>query len=153
MADALNTEWIMDVKADVAPPIEVPDSPLGPKRIIPILGGTFEGPLLKGRVVPGGADYQIVRKDGVTILEAKYLLETDDGVIISVVNRGMRHGPADVLRRVMAGEAVNPSEYYFRAAPEMEAPIGKYDWLNKSLFMSVGDRSVSGVVIHFHRIL
>ena len=76
MAEALKSEWIMDVKADVAPPIEVPDAPLGPKRIIPILGGTFEGPLLKGRVVPGGADYQIVRKDGVTILEAKYLLET-----------------------------------------------------------------------------
>ena len=153
MADTLKSEWIMDVMADVAPPIEIPETPLGPRRIIPILGGSFEGPLLKGRVVPGGADYQIVRKDGVTILEAKYLLETDDGAVISVINRGMRHGPPEVLRRVMAGEKVDPSEYYFRAAPEMEAPIGKYEWINKALFMSVGERSKSGVVIHFYRIL
>ena len=153
MVDALKSEWVMDVKADVAPPINIPETPLGPRRIIPILGGSFEGPKLKGRVLPGGADYQIIRKDDVTILEAKYLLETDDGAVISVINRGMRHGPAEVLRRVMAGEKVDPSEYYFRAAPEMEAPVGKYEWINKALFMSVGERSATGVLIHFYKIL
>ncbi len=153
MADVLKSEWIMDLKAEVAPPIEIADAPLGPRRIIPILGGSFEGPALKGKVVPGGADYQILRRDGVTVLEAKYLLETDDGAVIAVVNRGMRHGPAEVLQRVMAGEAVDPSEYYFRAAPEFEAPAGPYDWLNKSLFMTTGERYSDGVIIHFHRIL
>lgn len=153
MADALKSEWIMDLKADVAPPVEIADGPMGTRRVIPILGGTFEGPTLKGKVVPGGADYQILRKDDVTVLEAKYLLETDDGVTIAVTNRGMRHGPPEVLKRLFAGEPVDPSEYYFRAVPEFEAPPGPYEWLNKSLFMSVGERTVDGVVIHFYRIL
>jgi hypothetical protein len=153
MAQALQSEWIMDVKAEVAPPIEIADGPMGTRRIISIGGGTFEGPRLKGRIVPGGADYQILRRDGVLVLVAKYLLETDDGVIIAVANRGMRHGSPEVLRRLAAGEPVAPSEYYFRAAPEFEAPSGRYDWLNKSLFMSVGERYSAGVVIHIHRIL
>jgi Protein of unknown function (DUF3237) len=153
MTEALKSEWIMDVKAEVAPPIEIADTPLGTRRIIPIGGGTFEGPRLKGKVVPGGADYQILRQDGVTVLEAKYLLETDDGVTIGVTNRGMRHGSPEVIRKLAAGEKVDPSEYYFRAAPEFETPSGPYDWLNKSLFMSVGERYSAGVVIHIHRIL
>lgn len=153
MADTLKSEWIMDVKAEVSPPIEIADGPMGLRRIIPIGGGTFEGPKLKGTVLAGGADYQILRKDGVTVLEAKYLLKTDDGVTIAVTNKGMRHGPPEVLKRLFAGEPVDPSEYYFRAAPEFEAPSGRYEWLNKSLFMSVGERKVDGVVIHFYRIL
>lgn len=153
MAEALQSEWIMDVKADVAPPIEIEDGPMGTRRIIPIGGGSFEGPKLKGRVVPGGADYQFIRKDDVVILEAKYLLETDDGVTIAVTNRGMRHAAPEVLRRLSAGEIVAPEEYYFRAAPEFEAPQGRHEWLNKSLFMSVGERYAAGVVIHIHRIL
>jgi Protein of unknown function (DUF3237) len=153
MAEALKSEWVMDVKADVAPAIEIEKTPLGTRRIIPIGGGTVEGPRLKGKVLPGGADYQISRSDGVTVLEARYLLETDDGAIVAVRNRGMRHGPPEVMRRLAGGEAVDPGDYYFRAAPEFEAPAGRYDWLNKSLFMSVGERYSGGVIIHIHRIL
>ena len=92
MADVLKSEWIMDLKAEVAPPIEIADAPLGPRRIIPILGGTVsKGRPLKGKVVPGGADYQILRRDGVTVLEAKYLLETDDGA--DHRGRQSRHAP------------------------------------------------------------
>jgi hypothetical protein len=153
MADALKTEWIMDVRATVEPPIIIGEGPLGLRRAVPISGGTFEGPLLQGTVVPGGVDWQVMRSDEVLSIEARYHLRTDDGVILSVINRGMRHGPAEVIARLAAGQTVDPNQYYFRAIPEFEAPKGRYDWLNKAIFVTSGERYADGVVIHFHRVL
>jgi len=137
----------------VAPAVELGAGPNGMRRMVPILAGSFEGPRMKGVIPAGGVDWQIIRPDGVTEIEAHYTLETDDGVNIRVVNRGYRHGPPEVMRRLAQGDPVDPSEYYFRAAPSFEAPLGRYQWLNQHLFVSTGRRLINSVQLDFYQIL
>lgn len=132
---------------------EVGDTPHGRRRIIPITGGTFEGPSIHGTVEPGGADWQIIRPDNVAELEAKYTLRTNDGVLIYIVNRGYRHGPAEVIQRLSKGEEVDPKEYYFRASPVFETASEKYNYLNKYVYLASGERKKESVVIHFYKVL
>ena len=132
--------------------VVVGETPVGLKRVVPILGGTFSGPDVRGTIVPGGADWQYVRADGVTVVEARYLLRTDDDVLIEVHNRGIRHGPAETMRRLAAGESVDPSEYYFRATPVLTAPAGKYAWLNRNLFICTGARYATAITLWIYRI-
>jgi Protein of unknown function (DUF3237) len=132
--------------------VVVGETPVGLKRVVPILGGTFGGPEMRGTIVPGGADWQYVRADGVTVVEARYLLRTDDDVLIEVHNRGIRHGPAESMKRLAAGESVDPSEYYFRATPVLTAPAGKYDWLNRNLFICTGARYATAITLWIYRI-
>jgi len=128
-------------------------TPHGHRRIIPITGGTFEGPAIKGTVEPGGADWQIIRADNVAELNAKYTLKTNDGVLIYVENKGYRHGPAEVLQRLSRGEAVDAKEYYFRTTPFFETASEKYDYLNKYIFIASGERKKDSVIIHFYKVL
>ena len=121
--------------------------------MVPILSGNFQGDRLRGSIEAGGIDWQITRPDGVTEIEAHYSLLTEDGALIRVINKGYRHGPEDVMRRLAQGEDVSPTQYYFRAAPQFEAPKGRYDWLNRSLFLSTGERSRDAVVLHFYEVL
>jgi hypothetical protein len=132
--------------------VVVGETPVGLKRVVPILGGTFSGPEMRGTIVPGGADWQYVRADDVTVVEARYLLRTDDDVLIEVHNRGIRHGPAETMRRLAAGESVDPSEYYFRATPVLSAPAGKYAWLNRNLFICTGARYATAITLWIYRI-
>jgi hypothetical protein len=112
------------------------------------------GPLLQGRVVPGGADWQVVRPDGVLSIEAKYTLEADDGSLIMVTNRGLRHGPPEVIEKLTRGEAIDPSQYYFRTTAEFEAPLGsRHVWLNRAIFVGVAQRTPAAAIIRFHEIL
>jgi hypothetical protein len=129
------------------------ETPAGLKRVVPILGGEFSGPRIRGTIVPGGADWQYVRADEVTVVEARYLLRTDDDVLIEVHNRGIRHGPAEIMRRLADGENVDPGEYYFRATPVLTAPSGKYDWLNRSLFVCTGARFATAISLWVYEIL
>lgn len=132
---------------------DIGNTPHGHRRIIPISGGNFEGPNIKGTVVPGGGDWQIVRDDNVAELTAQYTLKTDDGALIYITNKGYRHGPPDVLARLSNGEAVNPSEYYFRAVPFFETSVKKYDYLNRYIYIATGERQARAVVIDFYKIL
>ncbi len=125
----------------------------GNRRIIPITGGSFEGPAIKGTIVPGGADWQIIRADGVAELEARYTLHTHDGALIYVVNKGYRHGPAEVMQRLAKGEAVDPEEYYFRTTPVFETSVARYNWLTKHIFIASGDRKPGSVLIDFYKLL
>ena len=118
-------EFVFELNATLDPAIAIGETPHGVRRMVPITGGRFEGPAIRGSVLPGGADWQVVRGDGANELEALYLLRTDDGVVIQVRNRGLRHGPPDVMRRLAAGENVDPGEYYFRAVPSFAAPGGQ----------------------------
>jgi len=133
--------------------IVVGETPAGLKRVVPILGGEFAGPRIRGTIVAGGADWQYVRADEVTVVEARYLLRTDDDVLIEVHNRGIRHGPPEVMRRLADGENVDPGEYYFRATPVLTAPSGKYEWLNRSLFVCSGARYATAITLWVYQIL
>ena len=139
------------LKAEIAlaPPQELGQTPQGRRRIIGITGGRFSGERLSGRVLPGGADWQIVRGDGVSQLEARYTLETDDGALIYVVNQGIRHAPAEVQARLNAGEPVDPTLVYFRTSPTFETAPGPYDWLMRSMFVGTGERHPNGVLIRY----
>ena len=144
---------LFDLVAELAPTVVLGHGPRGERRMVPILSGSFEGSRLRGTVLPGGVDWQIIRPDGVAEIEAHYSLETNDGAVIRVINKGYRHGPPDVMRRLAEGETVPSSEYYFRAAPVFEAPLGRYEWLSRSLFISTGERSANSVVLHFHEVM
>ena len=143
---------LLEIRATLDAPIIVGEVPEGSRRVVPVRGGTFEGPGLRGTLLPGGADWQYLRHDGVMIVEAQYLMHTDDGVIIQVNNRGMRHGPEAVIRRLSAGEAVDPAEYYFRATPRLSAPAGRYDWLNRRIFLCSGARYPDTVALWFYEV-
>lgn len=129
------------------------NTPHGHRRIIPITGGSFKGPAIKGIVVPGGADWQIIRSDNVAELNAQYTLKTEDGALIYVTNKGYRHGPAAVLQRLANGEAVDPKKYYFRAVPFFETAAERYDYLNKYIFIASGERKMNSVLIDFFKVL
>jgi hypothetical protein len=122
------------------------------RRVVPILGGRFEGERLMANVLPGGADWQIDDGDGVLDLEAKYLIETDDGVTIGVVNTGKRNATPAVMARIAAREPVAANEYYFRTTPAFDAPPGPYLWLRRSIFVAVGRREPDAVVLDVFRI-
>jgi hypothetical protein len=146
-------EFVFEVRAEVAAPLVIGPSSHGLRRVVPILGGSVKGPRLTGRVVPGGADWQYVRPDGVLSVEAKYTLEADDGALIMVTNRGMRHGPAEVIERIMRGEEVPASAYYFRTVAELEAPLGgPYEWMNKALFIGIAERKAAAAIVRFYQL-
>lgn len=145
-------EFVCELRAVVSAPLVVGQTPAGLRRIVDIIEGTFEGPLLRGTILPGGADWQILRADGVAELHAHYVLKTNDGVLIQVRNRGLRHGSEEALRRIAEGERVDPSEYYFRTAPVFEAPAGPYEWLNRSVFVATAERSATSVVVRVFRV-
>lgn len=124
----------------------------GARRMIPITGGSVDGPRLKGEVLPGGADWQAIRADGTADLVARYAFKATDGTVIGVVNSGIRRGPPDVMARMRAGEAVDPKLYYFRAAPVFDVAPGPHQWLTENLFVSVGARFASEVRLAFYAV-
>jgi hypothetical protein len=133
-------------------PLAVGATPDGTRRVVPIVGGSFHGPAIRGSVLSGGADWQYDRADGVTVLSAQYLLKCDDGILIQVHNQALRHGPAWVMNKLAAGEAVEAREYYFRGAVQFSAPSGLYDWLNRSVFVCAGSRLSNAVQLSFYRV-
>ena len=118
-------------------------------RFIPITGGRIEGPKLQGAVLDGGGDWQSLRPDGLTTLEAKYTLKAADGTLISIVNPGVRTGPPAVMQRLAAGERVDPALYYMRTAPRFTVPAGPHRWLMETVFVGVGKRWPDSVEIEF----
>jgi hypothetical protein len=116
----LRLQNLFRAEITLAPPQELGEVPLGRRRIIGITGGRFRGERLSGRVLAGGADWQVIRADGVAELDARYTLETADGALIYVRNRGYRHGARNILERLAAGEDVDPALYYMRTTPRFE---------------------------------
>lgn len=139
--------FFCEIKVLLSEALTVGQTPHGLRRIIPIVGGTFEGPSIKGQVLSGGADWQIVRSDGVAELDANYQIKTDDGVIIYVKNNGLRVASPEIAAKIAKGENVDPSQYYFRTIPKLEAPKGRYEWVNNSLFLCKGIRKPDHVLI------
>jgi hypothetical protein len=140
------------IRVAVGPPTELGQVPRGRRRIIPILGGTFEGPGIRGKVVPGGADWQIVRADGLAELDTRYVLQTDSGQLIYIQNAGIRHAPPDVTKKLLAGEPVDPSQVYFKTIPTFETSAPDLQWLTRSIFIGTGERNPSDVVIRVWKV-
>jgi hypothetical protein len=138
---------------EIEPPLRVGNAPCGERRIINITGGTFAGPKMAGRVLRGGADWQIIRHDGITEVEARYTLETDDGALIFVSNWGLRHGPKEVMERLANGQDVDGTEYYFRTTPVFETGAADYAWLNRVVAVAAGERHADEVIITVYEIL
>jgi hypothetical protein len=145
-------QFLYSSRIEIDPPLIVGQSPYGERRIINIKGGAFSGPRLSGRVLPGGADWQIIRSDGITEVEARYTLETQDGALIYIYNRGLRHGPPEVIARLASGEDVDPGEYYFRTMPVFETGASDYAWLNGMVAIATGQRQADEVVITVYEV-
>ena len=146
-------EFAFEIRAAVSDALEVGALSHGRRRIVPITGGTFEGPGLRGRILAGGADWQVVQPDGFSELDSRYVLETNDGARITVHNAGIRHAPSDVMNRLLAGEVVDPALVYFRTHPTFETSAPQLEWLMRSIFIGVGERYPSEVVVRFWRVL
>lgn len=143
-------EFVFEARVRVDPPLELGEADGIRRRIVPIRGGRIEGPRLAGEVLPGGADWQSIRPDGLTQVLARYVIRADDGSLISVKNEGVRRASGPVIRRLLAGEPVDPSLVYFRAAPSFETGAGPHAWLTENLFVSGGVRRPDSVEIRFY---
>jgi Protein of unknown function (DUF3237) len=136
------------LEAALGAPLDLGDVSEGRRRIVPLTGGTFAGPELNGKLLPGvSADWQILLPDGTALGDIRYTLQTDDGVLLYVQSRGVRHGSREVLERLGRGEDVDASEYTFRTSTQVETASPELDWLNQGVFISVGGR-LQGTVIY-----
>ena len=148
----LSKEPIFRVHAELADILTLGRTPYGERRIINILGGRIEG-RLSGRILPGGADWQIIRGDGVADIQARYTIETDTGAKVLVASDGVRHGPPDVMARLSRGETVDPSLYYFRTVMRFETADAEADWLNRILAIAYGAREQNAVRLSVYEVL
>jgi hypothetical protein len=138
---------VFRLEATVGEPLELGEIAQGRRRIVPLTGGTFTGPELNGELLPGSsADWQIVLPDGTALGDIRYTLQTDDGDLLYVQARGVRHGSPEVLARLARGDDVDASEYTFRTSTQIETAAPELDWLNKGVFISVGARQPDHVI-------
>ena len=139
--------FVYRLEATLGEPLDLGGTVQGHRRIVPQTGGTFVGPELSGKLLPGAsADWQIVQPDGTVLVDIRSTLLTDDGMLLYVRSRGVRHGSPEVLGRLGRGEDVDPGEYTFRTATQIETAAPEQDWLNKGVFISVGGRQPAGVI-------
>ena len=124
----------------------------GTRRIIPIIGGQVSGPAFSGEIMNVGADWQTIFASGLAELDTRYAFRTDDGAVIEIRNFGYRHGPADVMQKVAAGEDVDPSQYYMRTHARLETGHPDYQWVNNTLFVGIGGRLKSSVMLSLYAV-
>ena len=137
----------------LAPAQMLGKTPAGNRKIAPVLGGTFIGPDISGKILPFGGDWALTRADGVLTLNVRLTIETDDGALVHCSYSGMRHGPPEVIGRLARGEAVDPAEMYFRIAPKFETAAPRYDWLNRILAIGTGERLANGPRYSIYQVL
>lgn len=138
------------IEVNVAAPLDLGVADGEHRRIVPILGGSVDGPLLKGTVLAGGADYQVLRSATLSELEARYALETDDGDRIAVHNLGVRSGSAYDIERLVKGQSVDPSRIYFRSSPRFSGSGERWAWLGSRVFVATGERTPDTVLLHVY---
>jgi hypothetical protein len=148
----LATRYVFSLAIRIGAPIVAGETGHGLRRVIPVLGGEVRG-AISGKIHPCGADFQVIRPDGFTELEAKYTFETDDGAVIYIENIGIRFGPKQLLDRIAKGEAVDPALIYFRSVPRFETGAANYRWLMQNLFIGVGARHPDRVELDVHQVL
>jgi Protein of unknown function (DUF3237) len=144
--------FFAELAVQVGTPVEVGRTPRGLRRFIPISGGQARGEGWTARVLPGGADWQLVVGDTLAELQAHYVLETDAGDLLYVRNQAIRHAPADVTARLIRGEPVDPSLVYFRCVPSIETGSAALAWVNTRLFVGSGVRRPDQVEMQFFQL-
>ncbi len=150
---AVRTRPLFTMKLAVRPILIVGETPETFRRVGIVYGGRFEGERLSGEVLDGGSDWQSVRKDGSTILNVRLNLKTDDGIVIGMTYKGVRHGSPEVMARIDAGEEVDPASYYFRTNAMFEVGAGRHDWLNGILAVGLGHRFADGPIYNLFELL
>jgi uncharacterized protein DUF3237 len=145
-------EFVFEARVTVDAPLELGDVGKGGRRVVPITGGDFSGPQLRGVVLKGGADWQVLRNDGAAELEARYTLRTDDGALIYVRNHALRHGSAAVMAALAAGQPVEANAYYFRGATFFETSTARYAWMTKHVIVCTGHREPTAVMLQFYKV-
>ena len=153
MAPQLETRYVFTLTVRIAEVTSAGEIGTGVRRIIPITGGEVRGEKVNGKVLPFGADFQIIRPNELIELEAKYAFETDDGAVVYVENKGLRFGPIDLLQKLKRGEPVDPKLIYFRTVPKFETGAPNYRWLMENLFIGSAARHADRVVIDVHQVL
>ncbi len=153
MTPELHTRYVFTITAEIAAVTTAGDTGHGVRRIIPITGGEVRGEQVNGKVLPFGADFQIIRPDELIDLEARYAFETDDGAVVYVENRGIRFGPVDLLLKLKRGEPVDPKLIYFRTVPKFETGADKYRWLMQHVFVASAARHADRVVVDVHQVV
>ena len=141
------------LEVEVADPFDFGMTPVGHRRVINIVGGSFSGPRISGAGLGGGADWQIIQPDGVAVLDARYTLRTDAGDFIQVTSQGLRHGPPDIIARLGQGEPVDPKLYYFRTVLRFETGAASLAWLNRIIAIASGVRTRNRVELEAFELL
>jgi Protein of unknown function (DUF3237) len=150
----IETRPLFELRLDVPELLDLGDTPLGRRRVATVAGGTFEGERLKGTVIGTAAgDWLLQRSDGVVTLDVRLQLRTEQGELIHMGYRGLRHGPPEVMARLAAGESVDPRSYYFRIAPSFETGAPRLQWLNRILAIGTGRRERTGPIYTIHEVL
>lgn len=153
MSPELRTRYVFTITAAIAEVTSAGDIGTGVRRIIPIIGGEVKGERINGKVLPFGADFQIIRPSELIELEAKYAFETDDGAVVYVENKGIRFGPVELLHKLKRGEPVDPKLIYFRTVPKFETGHERYRWLMEHIFVGSAARHADRVVIDVHQVV
>jgi len=140
------------LEVELAPVLNLGQGRFGQRRIIPIIGGRVTGERISGRILNLGADWQSINADNVADLDARYVFETADGALVEIINKGFRHGPPEVMKRLATGEPVDPATYYMRSTARLETGHPDYQWLNRMVFVGTGARNAATVQIDLYEI-
>jgi hypothetical protein len=143
-------EYAFTATVNVVAPVELGEADGGRKRFIAITGGTVDGPILKGEVLAGGGDGQVIEPGGLTRVEARYFLKAADGTVIEITNPGVRVATPEVTDKLAKGVPVDPSAYYFRTTPRFAVRAGPFDWMRRSVFVARGVRTPDRVVVDYY---
>jgi hypothetical protein len=149
----ISRQPIFKIHCELAGVLDLGPAPFGHRRVVNILGGTIVGEKLSGRILPGGADWQILAADGSADIHARYTVESDAGALIQVDSKGVRHGPPDVMARLAKGEDVDPARYYFRTVMRFETAHPSTNWLNRILALVRGAREKNAVRLDVYEVL
>lgn len=145
-------ERIVDCVVQVAVPMDIGETPVGRRRIIPITSGSMNGPVLHGHVLPGGADFQLLTSATQSFIQARYILQTLEGEQIFIENTGMRVAAPEVIEQINLGQVVDPALVYFRTTPRFETAAPRLKWMMESVFVGTGARYPDRVELSFFRV-